>query len=67
MLKTISLFGLLTMTAMAGIAFVGMPPAGRVLARDTKPRVEASCAVVDVALDEGYGLTKHARETVCGK
>ncbi len=67
MLKTISLFGLLTMTAMAAIAFVSMSPASRVLARDTKPRIDTTCALVDVAVDEGYGLTKHARRTVCDK
>ena len=65
MLKTISLFGLIAMTALAAVFFVGTPATGRLAARE-KPR-EAHCATVEAAIDEGYGVTRNAPRTVCGK
>ena len=65
MLKTISLFGLVVALGLSAILFLGTPRATQVMAREEAPAAQASCPVVDVVIDEGYGIAKHARKPAC--
>ena len=65
MLKTISLFGLVVALGAAAILFVGTPRTTQVMAREEAVRTEPACPVVDVVLDEGYGVARHALKPAC--
>lgn len=66
MLKTISLFGLAVALGAAAILFMGTPRTTQVMAREELPmRAEQACPVVDVVLDEGYGVARHVRKPSC--
>lgn len=66
MLKTISLFGLAVALGAATILFMGTPRTTQVMAREEAPqRAEQVCPLVDVVVDEGYGVTRHVRKPSC--
>ena len=66
MLKTISLFGLMVALGLAGILFLGTPRTTQVMAREEAPGT-TTCPLVDVVVDEGYGVAKHAMKPVCAR
>ena len=66
MLKTISLFGLAVALGAAAILFLGTPRATQVMAREEPPvRAEQSCPLVDVVVDEGYGVARRVQKPAC--
>ena len=66
MLKTISLFGLAVALGAATILFMGTPRTTQVMAREEAPvRIERPCPLVDVVVDEGYGVSRHVQRPVC--
>ena len=65
MLKTISLFGLVVALGAAGILFMGTPRTTQVMAREEAPRIETNCPIVDVVIDEGYGVARHQLKPAC--
>ena len=66
MLKTISLFGCALALAAAAILFIGTPRTTQVMARE-ESRPEMNCPVMDVVVDEGYGVAKHALKPTCSR
>ena len=58
MLKTISLFGLVLALGASAVLFLGTPRTTQVMAREDGARSEQRCPLVDVAVDEGYGVAK---------
>ena len=67
MLKTISLFGLMVALGLSGILFLGTPRTTQVMAREEAAPGTPSCPLVDVVVDEGYGVAKHAMKPVCAR
>ena len=61
MTKLVSALGLLVALSLGAIAFVGLPGGSDVMAGETA----RACAPGEVALDEGYGVSRLvARECV---
>ena len=65
MTKTISAAGFAVTLALAAIALVGLPQNSDVMAKDASGSVNAGCASVEIALDEGYGVSRHEQRPVC--
>ncbi|GAC1332594.1 MAG: hypothetical protein NVSMB26_12480 [Beijerinckiaceae bacterium] len=69
MTKTFTFLSLLAALTLIGATFVGVPGPS-VLQAQEKTRVEAAdsgtnCRLVEVALDEGYGVTRHTTRAEC--
>jgi hypothetical protein len=69
MTKTFTVLALFGLAAVAGAAFFGVPGPS-VLEAQEEQRAEvtdagANCHVVEIALDEGYGVTRRAVRTDC--
>ena len=69
MTKTLTVLGLLVAGILVAATFLGVPGPS-VLQAQEEPRVEAteagaSCRVVEVALDEGYGVSRRVVRTDC--
>lgn len=66
MSKTISFLGVLVALSLSGIAFFGLPGGDPLMAREeiavSQP---AGCPQVEVALDQGYGVTRVGRLASC--
>lgn len=60
--KTLAFAGLAA-CALTASAFVAMPSAGRLEARERS--TPPSCRTQQVALDQGYGVTRVAERRVC--
>jgi hypothetical protein len=65
MSKAISLLGLAIVLGLALIFFAGTPRTGSLMAREgAKPQ---DCHTIEIALDEGYGVTRHSFRPSCEK
>jgi|APMI01.1.fsa_nt_gi hypothetical protein len=64
MSKTISVLGVLVALSLSGIAFFGLPDGAPLMAREEAAQAQ-NCPQVDVALDEGYGITRTIRRPAC--
>jgi hypothetical protein len=70
MIKTFTFLSLLAALILFGATFVGVSGPS-VLQAQEDTRVEAAdsgtnCRLVEVALDEGYGVTRHMTRSECG-
>ncbi|MGA8601464.1 MAG: hypothetical protein WB663_08735 [Beijerinckiaceae bacterium] len=70
MTKTFTVLALLGLALAAGAAFFGLPGSSILQAQeeqraDVGGDAAASCRMVEVALDEGYGVTRRAVRTDC--
>lgn len=66
MTRVVAIFGLLASLAVIFAAYSEMPEA----ARADRPTVEAladGCTLREIALDEGYGVTRTEKHVVCAK
>jgi hypothetical protein len=69
MMKTFTLLGLLVAGVLIAATFLGVPGPSLLQAQEDQ-RVEAAdaganCRVVEVALDEGYGVSRRVVRTDC--
>jgi hypothetical protein len=69
MTKTFTLLGLLVVGILVAATFLGVPGPSVLQAQEDQ-RVEAAdadanCRVVEVALDEGYGVSRRVARTDC--
>ena len=62
MTKFVSALSFFAGLMIIGLAYFNAPGAGPVAAREG-----ASCRTVEVALDEGYGLSRTELRQVCGR
>ena len=62
MTKFLSVFGFFGGVALLGALYLNAPVAGPVEAREEG---KISCRMVEVALDEGYGVTRTELRNVC--
>ncbi len=68
MSKTISFLGVLVALSLSGIAFFGLPGGDPLMAREEIAVSQtAGCHEVEVALDQGYGVTRLVRSAACEK
>ncbi len=65
MLKTISLFGLILALGASAVLFLGTPRTTQVMAREDGMRSEQRCTLVEVAVDEGYGVARRQLKPSC--
>jgi hypothetical protein len=65
MIKTISVLACVTGLALILAAFVRAPNLGRVEAHETAVSSDG-CSLREVALDEGYGVSRKVMRRVCG-
>ena len=63
MTKFLSVLGFVGGIALLGTLYLNAPSAGPVEARET---TEPTCRLVEVALDEGYGVTRTELRRICG-
>jgi hypothetical protein len=69
MTKTFTVLALLGLAGVAGAAFFGVPGPS-VLQAQEEQRAEvtdtgANCRLIEIALDEGYGVTRRVVRTDC--
>jgi hypothetical protein len=69
MTKTFTLMGLLIAGILVAAGFIGVPGPSALQAQEDQ-RVEAAdtaanCRLVEIALDEGYGVTRRVTRTDC--
>jgi hypothetical protein len=69
MTKTFTILGLLVAFLLVAAGFLGLPGASLLQAQEEQ-RVEATdpganCRLVEVALDEGYGVTRRVVRSEC--
>ena len=68
MTKTISAAGFAVTLALAAIALIGFPQNSDVMAQDASAvtsSINDQCGSVEVALDEGYGVSRRVHRPVC--
>ncbi len=61
--KTLMLFGLAALAMIAAAVFATMPSAGQLEARERTAR--NPCHTEQVALDQGYGVSRMVERRVC--
>jgi hypothetical protein len=61
--KTFVLFGLVALAIIMAAIFATVPPAGRLEAHERADR--SICRTEQVALDEGYGVSRFVERRVC--
>ena len=64
MTKLLSTLGFLGGIALMATLYLNVPSAGPVEAREDNA---GACRMVEVALDEGYGITRTEMRRVCGR
>ena len=72
MTRLFTLLGFVIALAVIAGTLVGLPGPSVLQAHEEEQRVEvtssgANCRPVEVALDEGYGVTRHAVRTECSE
>ncbi len=58
MTKLVSLLGLLVVLSLGAIAWIGLPATDGIAGQGQAASISA-CAPAEVAVDEGYGITRH--------
>ena len=61
LLSTLGFFG----CALMLVVYLNAPAAGPVEAREEAPA--AACQTVEVAIDEGYGISQTEKRTICSR
>jgi len=63
--KIVLFLGLVTSAAIFAIALIGAPAGGSVAAREAAAVSAIGCHAEDIAVDEGYGVSRKISHTVC--
>jgi hypothetical protein len=66
MIKTVGFLGIATGIALIAIALIGTQPSASVEAREDRPQIEG-CPLQEVALDEGYGVSRMVMRSICAE
>jgi hypothetical protein len=63
--KIVLLLGLVTGAAIFAIALIGAPAGSGLAAREAQAASTIGCHAEEIAVDEGYGISRKISHTVC--
>jgi hypothetical protein len=63
--KIVLFLGLVTSAAIFAVALIGAPGSGGVAAREAQAASATGCHTEEIAVDEGYGVTRKTSHLVC--
>lgn len=63
--KIVLFLGLITSAAIFAIALIGAPAAGGVAAQEAQAAPAMGCHTEEIAVDEGYGVSRKIVHTIC--
>lgn len=63
--KIVLFLGLVTSAAIFAIALIGAPATGGVAAREAQAATPIGCRAEEIAIDEGYGISRKISHMVC--
>ena len=63
--KIVLFLGMVVSAAIFAVALVGAPASSSVAAREAQPILSAGCHTEQIALDEGYGVSRKIVRNIC--